>query len=229
MVEFFARLNEYKDVIIVLAALVALIPPAFQATTAFLDRKDRKRPQLLVHLHPSERNFHVLELTFSNVGEGAARDIRFRTQVACSEEEAERFNGGFFCLPGHNSIDRIDGLPAGHSFSVQLGLAPHLLNSDLLWPAKLSVHMRDMNNQEQAVTLYSLDPRSLKGLRKIGDNPANDTADATKKMADLLNRLVSGDTKFEVNAIVESAEQAERRRDREQKEIEEYWKSRRGN
>jgi hypothetical protein len=172
---------------------------------AFETRRLRRagtEPELVAYLLPDKRHKTIVNFEIANIGQGAARDIRFRFIA-----EPEDFARHEVRLAAESTARRIAVLPQGERLSTLFAQGFELFKDAPLKPFTVAVRHRASKKEE----LFHLDVADFKGLVTVGVPAEHEMAEALKKMERTLDSWSSGFKRLKIESTT-AAEEEERRR-----------------
>lgn len=161
-------------------------------------RKAGTEPQVIAYLAVHPRISGPLQFILANVGQGPAFDVRFRI-VAGGDDFAQHQAH----LPAPEVA--LTAIPQGERYETFFGMGPEMFREPKLKPFSIEVSYLDIGKRERSETFH-LDIRQFADRARIGGDPVQDMADATKALVNELKNWTSR------GLPVETTTRAERQR-----------------
>lgn len=184
-------------------ATVAIAVVAFLSwrTTRALVRENRllrkagMEPLVVAYLKIDSRYKEIVKFALANVGQGAARNIRFRFSA-----NAEDFASHEVRFSDTAERTAIGILPQGDKIEVSLGVGHKLFEKPRLQPFDVIVEYNDMSGKEVSRT-YQLDISQFDGWITIGQPAEHEIAEALKKIERNIEHFAMGLRRLSVETM----------------------------
>jgi hypothetical protein len=165
-------------------------------------RRASTEPELVAYLLPDRRHKTIVNFEIANIGQGAAKDIRFRFIA-----DPDDFTRHEVRLAAEDKARRIAVLPQNERLSTLFAQGFELFKDTPLKPFTVAVRHRASKKEE----LFHLDVSDFKGLVTVGVPADHEMAEALKKIERTLDSWSSGFKRLKVETST-PAEEEERRR-----------------
>ncbi len=180
-------LNENDGAVIGMAIIVLVGIAAYYAYLTRWLLKINNTPDIAISLRPHEAYLPCVMLRIENIGTGAARDIRFRTDLSFKPDGEKALEELGFLKNG------IDYLGPGQKIEHFLVNVADRFDELKKMPLQISVTYADsVKLKRKHERSFSLDFSEDEGLARIGTPPLFEIAEATKKLQKDLNRVATG-------------------------------------
>ncbi len=138
-------------------------------------------PELIAYLLPSKQYVNIINFVIANAGGAPAKNVNFR--IIAGPEVAGRTQ-----LPTGADRAPFGFLPQGERIVTFFGMAPDLLSPIMLPPIDVQISYENLKGARRTRT-YCLDVRPFLGLQSMGRPPEYESAEALKKIAEMLRQL----------------------------------------
>lgn len=157
-------------------------------------RKAGTEPNVVAYLTTHARRPTMTNFVLANIGEGAARNLRFRF-------EADEQDFASHKVRLNNSCDRaaIGVLPQGEKIEAFFGGHELYLNSKLK-PFRVVIEYEDIKGRRR-ISTHSLDVSQFDGFSILGESAEHDIAEALKKIEQHFNHLSNGTSRLRVETV----------------------------
>ena len=157
-------------------------------------RKAGTEPDVVAYLTTHPRHPAITNFVLANIGEGAARNVRFRFKADEQDFASHR-------VRLNNSCNRaaISMLPQGEKIEAFFG-GHELYQKNKLRPFSVVVEYEDIKGRRR-VSRHSLDVSQFDGFSVLGEPAEHEIAEALKKIEKHLNRFASGTTRIKVEMV----------------------------
>jgi hypothetical protein len=207
MGEWLAWLGQYQAALTLLATVaVAAATVALAALTWALVRENRllrragTDPQIVAYVIPNHLHFNVFDFVISNIGGGAAREIKL-TIVKGGDDFEER--GVWFSPPPIP----FNILPAGESIRTSFGSSLSLFKEPRLKAFAVRMEYKNIRLRKMSPKEFEIDIQQYQRLERVGSPPEKDIVKHLKGIDDGISRLLR--ERLRVETI--TAEERERR------------------
>lgn len=180
-------LNTYNGVIIGIATVVLVSITGIYVYLTWRLLKANNTPEIAISLRPHEAYIHCVMLCIENIGTGAARDIRFQTDLS-------------FKPDGDRPLEEVGFLKSGIDYLGPKEKIEHFLVSVIgkleklkETPLEISVTYTDsVKLKRRHERAFRLDFGEDEGLATVGRSPLFEIAKATKDIQEDLRHVTTG-------------------------------------
>ena len=188
--EIIGWLNANDGAIIGIVTIVLVIITSYYAHLTRKQLRTGNTPEIAISLRPHQAYIHCVMLCIENIGTGAARDIRFQTELSF-KPDGERALGDVGFLK--NGIDYLGpGEKIEHFLVSVIGKLDKLKET----PLEIGVTYTDsVKLKRRHERTFCLDFGEDEGLATVGRSPLFEIAKATKDIQSDLRRITTGSRK----------------------------------
>lgn len=160
-------------------------------------REAQAEPDVWATIEQS-RYFQFFELVIENIGKGVARDIQITSTPHLKATTGTR-------PIDYSALYSIKVLKPGSAIRTLVGRFDEIETKKTKWTVSFQA-----KDQRKFANEYEIDLSIFDPITRLGDDPANEVADATKKIEDHLRKIASGWAKIRTDVYTSADRKAER-------------------
>lgn len=202
MDEFLAYANHYQGAIVGLATVCVAAVGIMTALLTFnlarenrLLRKAGTEPEVVAYLTSDLRYKNMVNFVLANIGQGPARNVSFTFECDQADFAAHKV-----AVSNKSTRKSIGTLPQGERIDSFFGVGHQLFAEPRLKPFSVKVGYDDLKGKRRSAE-YELDVSQFDGLITLGSPAEHEMAEAMKKIASHIGRLITGSQRLKVETM----------------------------